>query len=223
MEEALKNFTNVFVAIDIGGTNTRVSVGSMRESHQIAKFLASSKAALLEGLARVSRELRASAPQLHIVGACAALAGPILEGGRACAVTNYLGGDKRMELSDFVATGLCPSGKLVLLNDLEATCFGLIALDHPSSHLKLEHFFETLWAPDNRKPALHVEKKFCVLAVGTGLGSAAILWNGASKTFSVIPLEAGHSVVQGYGPEHPGYQVHFLSRLSRLELNLLKG
>ncbi len=214
--EPLAGFTNAFVAIDIGGTNTRVSVGSMRESYQVAKFLASSKTALLSGLALVGKQLRESAPHLCIDGGtCVALAGPILENGKSCAVTNYEGEDKCIAQAEFFATGLCPKGKIVLLNDLEATCFGLIALEHPSSHLKLDNFFETLWAPDNQKPALHVEKKYAVLAVGTGLGSAAIMWNNAFKNFSVVPLESGHSFVYPYGASHAGHKVRVFLILLR--------
>lgn len=205
--ESVSGLTHAFVAIDIGGTNTRVSVGTMRQSFQVAKFLASSKAALLAGLSRVARELREAAPKLVIHGACAALAGPVLQGGRACEVTNYEGTDKLMDFQDFYATGLCPEERLVLLNDLEATCFGLLALDHPCSNEKLDHYFETMWSSDGQKPALHVEKKFCVLAVGTGLGSASIMWHNASKGFSVVPLEAGHSLVHTYGPSHPEHEV----------------
>ncbi len=206
---ALSGVSHAFVAVDIGGTNTRVSVGTMRASFVLSKFRASSKSALLAALHSVGTQLRSALPRLVVLGAAVALAGPVLEGGRACAVTNYEGPDRRLETRDFEKTGLCGTepGRVVLLNDLEATCFGLIALEHPSSHLKLEHFFDTLWAPDAaQRPALHVEKKFCVLAVGTGLGSAAIMWNSASKNFTVVPLEAGHSFVQAYGPSHPGFK-----------------
>lgn len=43
-----------------------------------------------------------------------------------------------------------------------------------------------------------------MMAVGTGLGTAAIIWDG--NKFIVTPLEGGHAIVQSYGLKHPEYE-----------------
>ena len=206
----------VYVAVDVGGTNTRVNVGSVRGTVRVTKFQSHTKTTLLAGLEAAGRLLREKAPHVQVLGGAVCLAGPVLAGRTACSITNYEGEDKVVTLAEF-PTSLLPPGRIVLLNDLEATCHGLLALQHPeyvgaisssslshslrSSSRKLGGFFETAWGRD--APTLQPERKYCVLAVGTGLGSAAILWNADLRGFAVVPLEAGHTYVPAYGEANP--------------------
>ncbi len=206
----------VYVAVDVGGTNTRVNVGSVRGTVRVVKFQSHAKGTLLAGLDAAGRLLREKAPHVAVLGAAVCLAGPVLAGRSACSITNYEGEDKVVTLTEFPPS-LFPPGKVLLLNDLEATCYGLIALQHPEcvpcaapmcskcfrsrSTRQLGAFFETAWG--GQPPSLQPDRKYCVLAVGTGLGSAAILWNSDLRTFSVVPLEAGHTFVPAYGDAHP--------------------
>ena len=185
-----------YVAIDIGGSNCRVTIGTMSRHAMVARFPASSKEELLKGLEQVGELLREACPLLHVHGSCVALAGPILDDGSACTVTNYAGDDKRIEMDEFPSS-LVPAGRVLLLNDLEATCHGICALEHPSSPMRLHEYFENVWGEE--KPGLHHGGKYLVLAVGTGLGGGAVIWNNASQSFSIVALEPGHVLVPSVG------------------------
>ncbi len=121
---------HVYVAVDVGGTNTRVNIGSVRTTLRIAKFQSHTKAVLLAGLEAAGAVLRDKAPHVTVLGAGMCLAGPILANRTACSISNYLGDDKTVTLAE-LPPSLFPAGRTLLLNDLEATCHGLIALQHP--------------------------------------------------------------------------------------------
>lgn len=79
------------VAIDVGGTNTRVCIGNSSNVLQVAKFKASSRSALVEGLQTVCADLCAKFPAFRSRKCCVAAAGPVVEHGKAVWLTNYQG------------------------------------------------------------------------------------------------------------------------------------
>lgn len=133
------------------------------------------------------------------------MAGPVLDGGEACEITNYRGPDRRFTLSSFPES-LIPSGRLVLLNDLEATCRGIIALEHPSSPHKLGEFFSSAWPSSSSSsiPSLRAPGKYCVLAAGTGLGTAAVVWLSSTSSWTVLGCEGGHATIYPLGSGQVG-------------------
>jgi glucokinase len=69
--------------------------------------------------------------------------------------------------------------KITLLNDLEATAWGIL-------NLSADHFIEL-----NSKNIKAQQDNIAVLAAGTGLGEAIIVWNG--QKYQVISTEGGHT------------------------------
>lgn len=116
-----------------------------------------------------------------------AAAGPVIEGGGAVQITNYQG-DKMEQVvrPEHVPAPLRgPAGECVMLNDLEAACYGVAVLSATSS---IGAYFETVWG--TKKPMLTSGGRFCVMAVGTGLGTAAIV-SIRPHHVHIIPMEAG--------------------------------
>ena len=73
--------------------------------------------------------------------------------------------------------GKIGTGRVVLLNDLEATAYGLPWLKP-----------EQLHALNTGKPRLHAAK--ALIAAGTGLGESLLHWDG--RRYTVTPTEGGH-------------------------------
>ncbi|MGJ0483688.1 MAG: glucokinase [Methylomicrobium sp.] len=108
-----------------------------------------------------------------IGSACFGVAGPIVDGD--CVTTNLPWVLLRREIGKIIGTT-----NVRLLNDLEATAWGI--LDLPEAD------FVTLNPGGNNSP--HTGNR-AVLAAGTGLGEAIIAWNGESN--QVLASEGGHS------------------------------
>lgn len=104
---------------------------------------------------------------------CIGVAGPIVEGD--CVATNLPWELKRKEMS--VQLGL-DEERVCLLNDLEATAWGVMALPE-------KDFVEL--NPDARK----AEGNLAILAAGTGLGEALAIWG--DNKYHVVATEGGHT------------------------------
>lgn len=121
------------VAVDIGGTNARVSIGSIARLVSVAKFQASSRAQLVEGLNAVARDLEARCPGLRPRACCVAVAGPVHRA-QSAVITNYAGASEeertlRPEHFPALLHGKSKDAPaVVFLNDLEAACYGLAVL-----------------------------------------------------------------------------------------------
>lgn len=107
---------------------------------------------------------------IQITAVCIGVAGTVVDG--RCETTNL-----PWTLSSKAIGERVQSQHVWLLNDLEATAWGL--LDLP------EHYFVEL-NPD----AQHSQGHKAVLAAGTGLGEAIIAWDGIAH--QVLPSEGGH-------------------------------
>ncbi|KAH9582060.1 Glucokinase [Trypanosoma melophagium] len=115
--------------------------------------------------------------------------GPVT-GGTVGGPFNNLAGLAR--LADY-PSALFPPGRSVILNDLEAGGFGVLATS--DTHTFKEYFelmWEgTLWNKCEKQPAGTVLGcgRCLVLAPGTGLGSSLVNYDAMSKKYIVIPLE----------------------------------
>ncbi len=109
-------------------------------------------------------------PRESIEAACFGVAGPVVDG--RCVTTNL-----PWQLDERELAARIPAGRVRLLNDLEAMGWGVLAL--PSSALA------TLQAGTPR--AGHR----VLLAAGTGLGEALLIWDG--ERHAVIACEGGHA------------------------------
>lgn len=106
-----------------------------------------------------------------ITAVCIGAAGPIVNGN--CEATNLPWVLNRVEIGECVKTQ-----NVWLLNDLEATAWGL--LESPEQSF-VELNPDAQWRQGNN----------AVLAAGTGLGEAIIVWGGANH--HVIASEGGHT------------------------------
>jgi len=193
------------VGIDIGATNTRVGVAPAHNSADAAAyevlcaFEADDAEALYAGLARVAEALPEPA-----AAACIDAAGPVLDGGARVVITNWPETHVREIVVARIDPRICPGGgRTALLNDLEAACHGVLGL---SGSGRLQEFFVPLQptpgadkVTPSLKPARHL-----VLAMGTGLGVGLLLTDvHRPGTFSVVPVEIGHTLVTSFGTEYP--------------------
>ncbi len=116
------------------------------------------------------QDFLANGPAHAIASACLGVAGPIVDGD--CVATNLPWVLRRREIGNCIGTE-----KIRLLNDLEATAWGI--LDLPAAD------FITLNPGAEPRPG-----NSAVLAAGTGLGEAIVAWNG--ETYQVLASEGGH-------------------------------
>ncbi len=116
---------------------------------------------------------KASSPQSPLTGACFGVPGPVLN--NTCRTTNIpwtIEGDK---LAEFLHIP-----QVRLLNDLEATAYGLPFLEPDE--------IEDL---NSNAPSPPPDGTRALLAAGTGLGESLIVWTG--KDYQICPSEGGHA------------------------------
>jgi glucokinase len=162
---------SVYLVGDIGGTHTRLALvapsgRTVREQEFASQKVASLEAALLQFLGAIT-------PKPTIKGAALAIAGPVVNG--RCVATNL-----PWVVDEHVIARKTKIKRVRLLNDLVALALG--AIKTPRSKLR----------PLNgsalpRKGAGNV----AVIAAGTGLGEAMLLWDG--KRFIPNATEGGHA------------------------------
>jgi glucokinase len=181
----------VYIGIDVGATNTRV--GLAEDPITFTELLytgATSVSALMSLFAQIGTWLNS----LGVFPAsCAiAVAGPPEADRKSVVITNWP--EDNTFTIPLLPPSLCPHAKTWFVNDLEASCYGMLALNAAN---KLGNFFTSLW--DQREVKL-APKHHLVLAMGTGLGVGLLLWVG--DHFRVVPTELGHTTVTQSGPSY---------------------
>jgi glucokinase len=162
----------MILAGDIGGTHVRLALYEP-EGASLRRVGATERpSASLEGLTAGVEAFLAAHARPGIEAACFGVAGPV-EGGRA-KMTNLPWWVDAAELSTLLA-----GAKVRVLNDLEATAIGLLHL--PPSRLAPLLPGAPPSAPANR----------AVIAAGTGLGEALLVWDGAR--YLSVATEGGHA------------------------------
>ncbi|OHS99123.1 putative glucokinase 2 [Tritrichomonas foetus] len=96
---------------------------------------------------------------------------------------------------------LFPKSHSLVLNDLEAGAYGVIALGESG---KANEYFQKLWGP---KGGSLLSKYYhtAVMAMGSGLGSALIIKEPETHANVVMPTESGYLMSSSRGMEHPNY------------------
>ncbi len=161
----------MILAGDIGGTKTVISLyqhTGQKKLEQLRLETYPSKDYL--SLDTILHEFLKQSPQQSLQAACFGVAGPVING--QCHTTNLPWSLNEVSLSKVIDT---PTVKL--LNDLEATAFGMLYLD---SH-------ERVILNQGKDNA---SGNIAVLAAGTGLGEAMLYWDG--KQHQPIASEGGH-------------------------------
>jgi len=197
-----KGITKFFVAIDIGATNTRVSIGTEHDSVDIAKFQANSVKIIYENLHTIAK----LDPFSNIVatGASLAVAGRILVD--HVNITNFLDGKDHQEMYlTALPQNLFPPSKTRFLNDLESACYGISFLNNAGT---ISEYFKILWPTESFTKETPTSLKCgqnLVLAIGTGLGVGLLIspYKAPINVFDVLAMEFGHTFITPLGPGHP--------------------
>ncbi len=161
----------MILAGDVGGTKTILALfaNEVKGGQCLKKtqFASSQYATFTELLESFLSDVDCKA----VTEACIGVAGPIVDGD--CNATNLPWRIRRAEI-----TALTGTGKVWLLNDLEATAWGVLELP--------THDFVELNPGADIAPG-----NIAVLAAGTGLGESIIAWDGVQH--HVIATEGGHA------------------------------
>jgi glucokinase len=158
------------LAGDIGGTKTNIAVVSLTAGRMVVRNTTSYPSSAHSSILKLIAAFTAAHP-VTVDAAAFGIAGPVI-GGR-CEATNLPWIVDAAEIG--AALGGVPS---VLLNDLEATSYGILHLA-PEDRLVLNE-----GRPD---PAGAI----AVIAAGTGLGEGGLIWNGSE--YIALPSEGGHT------------------------------
>lgn len=160
----------MILAGDIGGTNTRLACFSRKKGKltPVVERVFSSRD--YDTFDRVLEEFVTQVPGA-VKAACLGVAGVVSDG--RCQATNLPWMVDERELASRTGTD-----KVGLLNDLEATAFGISFLQPDD--------FQELQAGDEEPLGNRA-----VIAAGTGLGEAGIFWNG--RAWQPFASEGGHA------------------------------
>lgn len=161
----------MILAGDIGGTKTNLALYRLvdNELDVVAQEQFSSKN--YDSFIELIREFKHKYPQENVEAVCIGIAGPIKE--QRCRTTNLPWDIKATDLKEEFSIK-----SVRLLNDLEATAFGML-------YLKEEEFIEL--NPNARK----AKGNIAVIAAGTGLGEAILYFDGSE--YYPIGTEGGHT------------------------------
>lgn len=161
----------MILAGDIGGTKTNLALFEARgENLSAPRAQASYPSAGYKTPESILAEYLAGQSRVEIESACFGVAGPVVR--NEVSATNLAWKVSRASLS-----GALGVSRVYLINDLEATAYGI-------EKLTPDQFF-TL-----NEGACDAEGNRALIAAGTGLGTAAIFWDGAR--FRPAPSEGGH-------------------------------
>lgn len=161
----------MILAGDIGATKTSLAlfelVGDTLTMHAQQQFSSRVFSSLNELI--IAFEKETSMPSIDV--ACFGIAGPVIE--EHCRTTNLPWEITSSELQEYLGTN-----KVRLLNDLEATAYGML-------YLAEDEFIDL--NPTGRK----IAGNRAVIASGTGLGEAMLYYDGME--YHPIGSEGGHS------------------------------
>jgi len=162
---------------------------------------------------QIAQHLAASNRGVAPVAAAIDVAGPVAADRQSVQLTNYPATHERTLRLDALPVALFPRGRTVILNDLEATCHGLLAL---SSQGQLGSYFSRLLGgAASASVSLDVRKHYVVAAAGTGLGVGLLIASRGQHI--VLPCEFGHVKVNPRAAAQPdaALEAKLLAHLSR--------
>lgn len=188
------------LSVDVGGTKTRAALASIRGGRAVLLWQVESPLAGKTALGRFIRDILRdgdSAPARCAVD----FAGPLKGRGEA-RMTNWAG-NPVIRLTDLHRWGLPPGGTL-MLNDLEASAAGVLALAEEGAP---RDRVATLYAPQKGGGAGDGPR--VVVAPGTGLGTACIIGG------VPLPSEIQHAAAAPLDARHAGVVAWFERTMGR--------
>ncbi len=160
----------MILAGDVGGTKTALALFTGDAGDLVPVRAAVLPSGDFPGLEAAVAHFLAEGPPVAVAAAAFGVPGPVIDG--RCVTTNL-----PWEIDARRLTAAIPAPRVTLVNDLEATAHGLLAL--PPAALA------TLQPGRPRSGAL------ALIAAGTGLGEAALAWDGGRHV--VVASEGGHA------------------------------
>jgi glucokinase len=161
----------MILAGDIGGTKTILALYQLDKTKWTCCKKNIYSSADFESFGSLLDAFLDAEADLKVQSICIGVAGPIVNGD--CVTTNLPWELKRQEIAD--QTG---AKNVSLLNDLEATAWGVLGLPE-------DDFVEL------NPEAQGSMGNLAILAAGTGLGEAVVVWN--DKKHHVVATEGGHT------------------------------
>lgn len=161
----------MILAGDIGGTKTILALYEQQGAERVCYKKETFSSAEFDSFSNLLDVFLATEDELELQSICIGVAGPVVNGD--CTTTNLPWVLKRKEIAaQTQAKHVC------LLNDLEATAWGVLNLSE-------DNFVEL--NPDAKEN----RGNKAVLAAGTGLGEAIIIWS--NDKHHVVATEGGHT------------------------------
>lgn len=175
----------MFLAGDVGGTKVNLALCEVSDdgtvkAHSLRRFASAQFKSLSSVLAAYLSEVK---PGKEVQGACFGVPGPVVDG--KCTTVNlpWQLDAREVESETNKAHRI---GHVTLVNDLEATAHGLKTLREGRGLTTLRVGQSPFGAEANQ----------VLIAPGTGLGEALLLWDGERHVVS--PSEGGHA---DFGPQ----------------------
>jgi len=161
----------MILAGDIGGTKTNLALFKVEDNRVAVQVQHQFPSRDFSSFSEVIKAFEEKTEMSHVKAACFGIAGPVIEG--RCRTTNLPWDISTVDLQNYLNTD-----KVRLLNDLEATAYGML-------YLPEEEFISLnpTGRPSNNNRA--------VIAAGTGLGEAMLYYDGSD--YHPIASEGGHS------------------------------
>ncbi|TDX00012.1 glucokinase [Dinghuibacter silviterrae] len=160
------------LAADLGGTKCNMALFRHQDQGPVLLRQDHFPSAQFSSMADIVRKFIGTDPMPDVI--CIGVAGPVLEG--KSKLTNLTWDVDQQQLEQELGVG-----KVALINDLEATAYGLAALEDK----------DVLSFPGNGGTPGNI----ALIAPGTGLGEAGLYWDGAH--YHPFATEGGHA---GFGP-----------------------
>jgi glucokinase len=159
------------LAGDIGGTKTNLALYEAFEGALQIKAEATYASSSFSSCIQILKKMKSEHPDLNPERICLGVAGPVLNG--KVELTNL---DWNLNASEILRE--TQVSEVALINDLEATAYGLAALD--------ENDFITIHQGEVEYPG-----NLAIIAPGTGLGEGGLYWDGSS--YHPFATEGGHT------------------------------
>ena len=161
----------MILAGDIGGTKTNLALFKIQENTLVMQAQQQFASREFSSLTEVIMAFEQQTSMLQIDAACFGIAGPIIDG--RCRTTNLPWDISTVDLQKHLHID-----KVRLMNDLEATAYGML-------YLPEDEFVDL--NPTGRV----IDGNRAIIAAGTGLGEAMLYYDGTD--YHPIGSEGGHS------------------------------
>eukprot|EP01064_Diplonema_japonicum_P030934 TRINITY_DN5390_c3_g1_i14.p1 TRINITY_DN5390_c3_g1~~TRINITY_DN5390_c3_g1_i14.p1 ORF type:complete len:360 (+),score=72.58 TRINITY_DN5390_c3_g1_i14:55-1134(+) len=177
----------VWVAVDIGGTNARVAVMGKDGKGKVTVRKLNAMKSLMGFLKDVETVVLRNAT---VAGTAIAGPGPRNYDGSVLGPFSNYTPEERLLKKSALPTGLFPPSRTVLLNDLEAAAYGIAALSEDGRY---PQYFTKMWGPHEEQRMNLENGPYFVLAVGTGCGTGLTYYKDGKV--GVMPVEFGHTTI----------------------------